>query len=103
MDKFELLKELSASEEKIKQIILEDKTNNKDKASEENIEQMILGLFDNAIGPQIIDKEYENMKEEGIRRIKEEIPPGYKDKTKEENGDYYIFYSMIKYAKENKT
>ena len=100
--KDELLKELSNSQEKIKKIILDDKTNNKDKASEEKIEGKIFGLFDNSIGTEIIGEEYENMKQEGIRRVKEELPPGYKDKTKEENGDYYIFYSMMKYAKENK-
>ena len=42
------------------------------------------------------------LKKEGIRRQQNELPPGYMDKDKTENGDYYIFYSMMEKAKQDK-
>lgn len=75
-----------------------EEKNPKTKKSE--IEEIILGLFDNCIGEKFEEKEYEKIKEEGLKRVKQQIPPGYKDSEKEENGDYYIFYAMIEKAKE---
>ena len=72
----------------------------KPKFEKNSIEDNILALFNNSIGEPIVDSEYEEMKKEGLRRFKEQIPPGYKDDDKEENGDYYIFYSFMKKAKE---
>ena len=68
----------------------------------DEIEEKILGLFNERIGNIFEEEEYKKVKEEGIRRFNEQIPPGYKDAGKEENGDYYIFYSMIKKSKEEK-
>lgn len=96
-----LLKSLENSQKEIEKIIIADKDNSKKQASEEKVEELIFELFDNSIGLPIVSEEYEKVKEEGIRRFKEKIPPGYKDSEKDENGDYYIFYSLIKYAKEN--
>lgn len=68
------------------------------------IDEKILELFNNSYGSAFSDEEYRKIREEGIRRINNLIPPGYagKDKKKDENGDYYIFYSMINKSKETK-
>lgn len=72
------------------------------------IEGEILSLIDNHIGKELPKKEYEKYIDEGLRRIKEQLPPGYKDSDKEEryngktiNGDYIVFRSFMNYAKEN--
>lgn len=58
-------------------------------------------MFNNSYGSDFNDEDYKNIKAEGIRRRDNKIPPGYagKDKDKDENGDYYIFYSMIQESK----
>lgn len=81
-------------------VIDEEENKRKKNASEEEVEKIIFDLFDDNMGDEIQEDEYNKMKEEGLRRFKEQIPPGYKDSAKEENGDYYIFYSIIKKAKE---
>ena len=68
------------------------------------IDKQILKLFNNSYGNDFSEEDYKDIKEEGIRRKDNCIPPGYagKDKNKEENGDYYIFYSMIQESKATK-
>ena len=84
---------------KIQEALNKEKEKKKPNFNKDVIENNILELFNDSIGDQIINEEYIKMKEEGLRRIKEQIPPGYKDSTKNENGDYYIFYSLIKKSK----
>lgn len=91
-DDIEKIEELLKEEQKEKTVVINN----------DNIEKVIIKLFDNNIGMPFNKEEYIKVKEEGIRRMKNNIPPGYKDKNKEENGDYYIFYSMIKKAKQEK-
>lgn len=91
---------LDKSIEEIGKLLNDEKVNKKPKFSNDDIEKKIIKLFNNAIGEKISGSEYEKMKNEGLRRFKELIPPGYKDNAKEENGDYYIFYSIIKKTKE---
>lgn len=91
---------LDKSINEIESILEKEKNLKKPKFEKNSIEDHILELFNNSIGEPIIDNEYEEMKKEGLHRFKEQIPPGYKDDDKEENGDYYIFYSFMKKAKE---
>lgn len=98
--KNDVLKKLNNYYKEIHDIIKTEQESKKENASEEKVEKLIFKLFNNSIGDEIIGDEYEKIKEEGLNRIQNKIPPGYKDSDKEENGDYYIFYSMIKYAKE---
>ncbi len=66
---------------------------------EENIEKIFLNNFVECYD----EKDFQKIKEEGLRRFAEQIPPGYEDaKDKDENGDYYIFRSLIDYCKKNK-
>lgn len=97
-----ILDKLKKYKEEIHNIISQEKESKKEDSSEEKVEELIFKLFNNSIGEKIIGDEYEEIKREGLNRIKNKIPPGYKDSDKEENGDYYIFYSMIKHSKENK-
>lgn len=91
---------LDKSINEIERLLEKEKKIKKPKFEKNSIEDNILALFNNSIGEPIVDSEYEEMKNEGLRRFKEQIPPGYKDDDKEENGDYYIFYSFMKKAKE---
>lgn len=81
-----------------------DRERDDDEISYKNdiILEHILRLFDGCVGKAFSEEEYNNVKNEGKRRVNEQIPPGYKDKNKEENGDYYIFYSMMQKAKKDK-
>lgn len=100
--KDEVLEKLSKYCDEIYKTIKDEKESKKENASEEIVEKLIYELFNGSIGDEITGDEYEEMKKEGVNRIQNKIPPGYMDSDKEENGDYYIFYSMIKYAQENK-
>lgn len=81
-------------------IIDKEEKNRGKNASEKNVEKLIFNLLDNNMGDEIVGEEFEKIKKEGIQRRDNKIPPGYKDAEKDENGDYYIFYAIIKYAKE---
>lgn len=96
----ELENEINKVKDKIDKILKKEREKNN--FNEGDVEQLIFELFDNVLGDKIEDKEYNQVKLEGQRRFAENLPPGYKDNEKEENGDYYIFYSMIKYAQKNK-
>lgn len=65
------------------------------------LEDEICQLFEGKIIDKYSDIEFESIKAEGIRRQKNQIPPGYKDEEKGENGDYYIFKQLIDYSKNN--
>lgn len=66
------------------------------------IEDTISDIFLNNIIDVYSGTEYEAVKNEGKRRFDNKIPPGYMDAAdKEENGDYYIFKSLIDYCKKN--
>lgn len=87
------LQDLLEKERKEKEVILDKDT----------IEEKIVQFLNINIGKPFEEEEYQIIKEEGLRRRKEKIPPGYEDTDKEENGDYYIFYSMIQESiKKNK-
>lgn len=99
--KSKLEKILTDSINNITNTINQEKTSKKPKFERNSIEEKILNLFNDKIGEQFDKEEYVRVKNEGMRRIQENIPPGYKDNGKEENGDYYIFYSMIQKAKKD--
>ena len=98
--KKELLTCIDNFQKQMEEYISNEKKEKEEICSENSIEQEVLSLFNNCIGAPFFGEELDNVKKEGLRRFKENIPPGYKDDSKEENGDYYIFYSMIKYAKD---
>ncbi len=90
------IEELLEKENKKIQDLLEKERKEKEFVFEKDtIEEKIVQLLNTNIGKPFEEDEYEIIKEEGLRRMKEKIPPGYEDTDKEENGDYYIFYSMI--------
>ena len=96
----ELVKKAQKVKDELKNEIEKEEKTRKKEAKETDIEKLIFNLFNESIGKEIVGEEFQKMKEEGNRRKKEKIPPGYKDAEKEENGDYYIFYSIKKFAKE---
>lgn len=98
--KSEIVKILEESNKKVEELLLKEKEGKKPTFEENNVENKIIELFNTSIGTDFSEEEYINLKTEGQRRIKNKIPPGYKDDQKEENGDYYIFSSMIKKSKQ---
>lgn len=98
--KDDICKILEQAARDVEQKLKEEMEEKNPKIQEQETEKMIIQLFNNCIGDRFTEEEYEKVKEEGIRRFKEQIPPGYKDAEKEENGDYYIFHDMMKKAKE---
>ena len=80
---------------------LEVEKNKKEDLFKLGLENDICELFGDDIIEQYKDEEFEKIKTEGKRRFKEQIPPGYMDSEKGENGDYYIFKSLIDFSKTN--
>lgn len=63
----------------------------------------ILQRFDGAIGQEFTEQELKDAKIEGERRKKQQIPPGYLDKDKDNDkpyGDYYMWRQILHYAEE---
>ena len=82
---------------------IDNEKKEKEKLFDEGLDEKICELIDNRIIEKYQDNEFELIRSEGIRRQKEQIPPGYKDVEKGENADYYIFQQLIDYSKkENK-
>ncbi|WP_044976749.1 PIN domain-containing protein [Ruminococcus sp. HUN007] len=78
-------------------------------ASDDEILEQILSIFDGRIGDKVEDEELTQIKNEGKERYGKSIPPGYKDDKKKNNeiddnnayGDLIIWKQIIKYAKSN--
>lgn len=78
-------------------------------ASDDEILNRILSIFDGRIGDKVDDEELSRIKKEGKERFEKSIPPGYKDDKKKNNetddnnayGDLIIWKQIIKFAKEN--
>lgn len=100
--KDEITKLLMSTKNKINAILSKEKTTKKPKFENNSVEKKILDLLNSKIGTPYDEKEYSEIYAEGKRRTIESIPPGYKDKDKEENGDYFIFYSLMEKAKQEK-
>ena len=98
--KSEIVKILEESNTKVEELLLKEKEGKKPTFEGNKVESKIIELFNTSIGIDFSDEEYIDLKKEGKRRIENKIPPGYKDSQKEENGDYYIFFSMIKKSKQ---
>jgi len=67
------------------------------------IKEKIADLFEDKIGEQFSDDELEKIFNEGEKRYKENIPPGYSDKSKpgnEKYGDLIIWKEILKKSKE---
>lgn len=112
------LQEVDKKDIRCKEQIIEaiDKTNKEiddmlenEKKQQENfmkkdvVLEKVLELFNGKCGENEPNEVLEKIKKEAKRREENKIPPGYKDRKKEENfGDYYIFYSMIEKAKKEK-
>lgn len=84
---------------KISEILQQEKQQKESIIGNDDIEKIILSLFNKNIGLPFEEEEFLIIKEEGIRRQKNNIPPGYMDSKKEFNSDYHIFYAMIDEAK----
>ena len=93
-----LISNIEKSKDKVLSSI-QDEYDKKEKIFKEGFEKSICDLLNDRILDKFSDEEYESAKVEGIRRFKEQIPPGYKDSEKSENGDYYIFKQLIDYSK----
>lgn len=78
------------------------------KTDEDEILEKIISIFDGRVGEIIDEDELKKIKEEGEKRFKSCIPPGYKDVTKKNEsddnnayGDLIIWKQIIQYSKDN--
>lgn len=63
----------------------------------------IHALFEGRVGSPMEPQELEEARAEAERRIKDRIPPGYKDNDKADpSGDYLVFRQLMNEAKERK-
>lgn len=97
--KNEITELLNQCNKKINEILEKEKEEKKPNFEKNEIEDKMIKLFNESIGDDFSSEQYVELREEGKRRIENKIPPGYKDVQKEENGDYYIFFSMMEKAK----
>lgn len=66
----------------------------------------IFELFDGCVGVAPTEEEVQILRREGERRIRERIPPGYSDSSKEGErayGDYFVWSQVLKHAKDTQT
>lgn len=82
---------------------IESEKTKKDELYKSGLEAEICELIGDSILEKFSDADYIKNKAEGIRRFKEQIPPGFMDSDKNENGDYYIFKSLIDFAIEKES
>ena len=111
IDELKNIIEKTTTETKEKINNLKEKNEDELKINKEdiNIESDILNLIEDKYEEKYEYSQIEEIIKEGEKRIINQIPPGYKDIDKSEryethqiNGDYLIFSSIIKFAKENK-
>lgn len=93
---------LEKSRDRAIRYIANEKQTKSDFYKNYEIENNISEIFLNNLAPEYTEDEFKSIKEEGLRRFADKIPPGYMDDEKEENGDYYIFKSLMDYCKRNK-
>ncbi len=65
----------------------------------------LLELFDGKVGKGFDEKTISDLKRIGLERIENKIPPGFKDKEKDNGnqaGDFIIWKEILEYAKESK-
>ena len=99
--KKKLIDSINRNKDRVITAIYNDK-HQKEELLNGGLELKICNLIGTKILKKYSDEEFKKIKEEGLRRVKEQIPPGYKDNEKAENGDYHIFKSLIDYCKVEK-
>lgn len=75
-----------------------------DSSRKENIMVKILDLFKGKVGEGFDSQTLEELSKEAESRYEKKVPPGYKDKDKDENqyGDFLLWKEIIGYARANK-
>lgn len=75
-----------------------------DSSRKENILVKILDLFKGKVGEGFDSQTLEELSKEAESRYEKKVPPGYKDKGKDENqyGDFLLWKEIIAYARANK-
>ncbi|MFB9717748.1 PIN-like domain-containing protein [Planobispora longispora] len=65
-------------------------------ADKDHILERIEALFDGKLGPAFEEVEHREAVKEAERRIKDKIPPGYKDRGKDDPSGDYLVWAQIK-------
>ncbi|ABG82494.1 PIN-like domain-containing protein [Clostridium perfringens] len=101
----EIIELLQKCENKIKEIINEDKKKSENIIEDDYILKKIVNIFDGKVGSSLTDKDLESYKKDIDIRYSKKIPPGYKDNKKNDDkkyGDAINWLEIIKYSKNNK-
>lgn len=91
--------------EKAKAILQEARSKHPNLLIADNLLGVITDLFDGKVGEPYSHKDYEQVLQDAEERVKQEIPPGYKDTDKDgpkRYGDVVIWFQLIDYAKSQK-
>ena len=100
--KADLIKIIENNNHEMMDLINKEKVKKLKDIENSELEEEIIELFNNVTECKLKEDEYLDVLDEGQRRFVNKIPPGYKDNEKESNGDYIIFYSIMKKAKSSK-
>lgn len=98
-----LEKSINTAIEKAEQQLEQIKNNYPDYLSEDPILAKICNLFDSSIGPAFDKDSLPEILKEAKRRKENQIPPGFKDQTKDGDkpyGDYIIWRQILNCVKE---
>lgn len=75
----------------------------------DSILEQLLSIYEGKVGSEFSEDELKKIEQEGKIRYAEEIPPGYKDKSKENGdkrnnvyGDFLVWKQILKYASSEK-
>ncbi len=91
--------------EKAKAILQEARSKHPDLLVEDNLLDTITDLFNGKVGEPYIQQNLEQVLQDAEQRVKQKIPPGYKDTNKDgpkQYGDVLIWFQLIDYAKAQK-
>lgn len=101
--KKDIIQLIQQTNQKVKEKIDKEKEEKSDFEKQDSIMKKILELYDGKCEEKVSEDVLEEIKKVALIRLENKIPPGYEDYKKEKSyGDYYIFWSFIKKAKEDK-
>ncbi len=106
IERSQMLGAITSSFQKIKDVLYETRSNHPNFLTHDELRERITNLFNGKVGQPYSEDNLEKIYKTGEARFKQQIPPGYKDSTK--NGtrkynDFVIWSQLLDFARTNKT
>lgn len=83
------------------ELLNKDAAENAKDTNHDNVLSSLERVLRGKVGGKPEEDDYEKLKQEGLRRIKEKVPPAYKDKAKDDAraiGDYIVWEQVLREA-----